>query len=64
MTEGMTAFEPGDRVQLLHRGKPTGRTAIVREIQEHTGCIVADLIDKAPDDFPIYDLAECFILAE
>ena len=56
-------FKPGDRVQLLHRGHPTGRIAVVREVQEDTGCILADFLEKAADEFPIYDYVDQFVLA-
>ena len=56
-------FKPGDKVQLLHRGRPTGRVAIVREVHEETYCLLADFIDKAPDEFPVYDYQDQFVLA-
>lgn len=56
-------FQPGDRVEILFRGKPTGLIAIVREVQEDTDCLLADFVDKAPDDFPVYDRCDQFILA-
>lgn len=55
-------FHPGDKVRLLHRGHPTGRIAVVREVQDN-GCLLADFIDKAPDEFPVYDYADQFVLA-
>ena len=56
-------FKPGDKVQLLHRGRPTGRVAIVREVHEETYCLLADFIDKAPNEFPVYDYQDQFVLA-
>jgi len=63
MTAKPYMLKPGDKVQLLHRGHPTGRIAIVREIQQDTGCIIADFIDKAPNEFCVYDYADQFVLA-
>ena len=56
-------LKPGDKVQLIHRGHPTGRVAVVREVHEDTGCLLADFIDKAPNEFPVYDYADQFVLA-
>jgi len=55
-------LQPGDKVKLLHRGHLTGKIAVVREIYDN-GYLLADLIDGAPDDFPIYDDQDHFILA-
>ena len=56
------SIKPGDKVQLLHRGHITGRIAIVREVRDD-GYLLADLIDKSPNDFPIYDYQDKFVLA-
>ena len=57
-------FKPGDKVQLLHQGRPTGRIAVVREVQEDTGCLLADFVDKLPGEFPVYDNQSQFVLAD
>jgi hypothetical protein len=54
-------FHPGDKVVLMHNGHPTENIGVIRETYDN-GCILVDLLDAKPDDFPVYDYADQFVL--
>ena len=47
-------FKPGDRVQLLYRNKYLSEVAIVREVADEKGWLIADVISENPNEFAIY----------
>ena len=56
-------FKPGDRVQLLYRNKYLSEVAIVREVADEKGWLIADVISENPNEFAIYAPQDNFMLA-
>ena len=56
----MTDLKPGDRVEVLHGGSPTGRFGTV--INVSTGITGAVYVEAQVDDDlpPAFDLQDCF----
>lgn len=52
----------GDRVEVLHRGVPTGVFGTVIEVR--AGCLAVRGDGDIDDDYPIFDCADCFRLLE